>query len=80
MEAKLAQQLVFIEQEALYETFIDLRKAYDVMDCGECLEILEGYGVGLNILQLINTFWELAILACRASGYYGEPFLRHTEA
>ena len=74
MEAKLAQQLAYIEQEALYETFIDLRKAYDAMDRERCLEILEGYGVGPNILRLIERFWELAILVCRASGYYGEPF------
>ena len=49
----------FIKQEALYETFIDLRKAYDVMDRERCLEILEGYGVGPNILRLIERFWEL---------------------
>jgi len=74
MEAKLAQQLAFIEQEALYETFIDLRKAYNAMDRERCLEILEGYGIGPNILRLIKRFWELAILVYRASGYYGKPF------
>ena len=53
MEANLAQQLDFIEQEALYEIFIDLRKANDAMERERCLEILEGYGVGPNILRLI---------------------------
>ena len=49
MEVKLAQQLAYIEQEALYMVFIDLRKVYDAMDPGRCPKILEGYGVGPNI-------------------------------
>ena len=36
MEAKLAQQLAFIEQRPLYGIFLDLRKAYDAMDRGRC--------------------------------------------
>ena len=31
-KAKLAQQLAYLKQEALYETFIDLKKAHDAMD------------------------------------------------
>jgi len=40
-EAKLAQQLAYIEQEALFQTFIDLKKAYDTMDREHCLETLK---------------------------------------
>jgi len=29
IEAKLAQQLAWMEQEPLYQVFVDLRKAYD---------------------------------------------------
>jgi len=76
-EAKLAQQLAYLEQEALYMVFIDLWKAYDAMDCGRCLEILEEYGVGPNMLRLISYFWDNAELVCRASGYYGVPFKAH---
>ena len=43
MEAKLAQQLAFRRQKALYGVFIDLQKAYDAMDRDRCLEILAGY-------------------------------------
>ena len=50
------QQLVFIEQCPLYGLFLDLRKAYDAMDRGRCLQILEDCGVGPNALQLIKTF------------------------
>ncbi len=34
IEAKLAQQLAWMEQEPLYQVFVDLRKAYDHLDWG----------------------------------------------
>ena len=74
IEAKLAQQYFHREQTPLYGIFIDLRKAFDALDRDRCLEILEKYGVGNNIVRLIKTFWDQAIMVCRASGYYGEPF------
>ena len=45
LEAKLAQQLVFIEQGALYKIFFDLSKTYSTMDRQRALEILAGYCV-----------------------------------
>jgi len=60
----LAQQLAFLEQEALHSVFIDLKKAYDAMDRERCLEILEGYGVGPNMLRLLEHFWDVTMLAC----------------
>ena len=74
IEAKLAQQLAYIEQEALYGIFIDLRKAYDAMDRERCLEILAAYGVGPKMCRLIKHFWDTADLVCRAGGVYGTPF------
>ncbi len=50
IEAKLQQQLAWAEQEPLYQIYLDLRKAYDTLDLGRCLEILAGYGVGPNLL------------------------------
>ena len=38
LQVKLAQQLAFWEQEAWYQIFLDLRKAYDAMARGWCLE------------------------------------------
>ena len=74
IEAKLAQQYFHREQTPLYGIFIDLRKTFDALDRDRCLEILEKYGVGNNILRLIKTFWDQAVMVCRASGYYGDPF------
>ena len=53
-EVKLAQQLAYIEQVPLYGVFIDLRKAYDAIDRGRCLEILKAYGVGPKMLKVIS--------------------------
>ena len=74
MEAKLAQQLAFVERTPLYVIFVDLRKAYDAMDRGRCLKILRDAGVGEKALCLIARFWRDAELVCRAGGRYGRPF------
>ena len=75
MEVKLAQQLVYLKQVPLYGLFIDLRKAFNAMDRKRCLQILEDCGVGPKIRRLIQTFWRLALLVCKAWGCYGRPFL-----
>ena len=74
MEMKLAQQWAFIEQTPLYGIFVDLRKAFDAMDRGRTLKILEDRGVGPKTLRLIRKFWELAEMVCRAGGSYGRRF------
>mmetsp|Transcript_7501 Transcript_7501/g.17018 ORF Transcript_7501/g.17018 Transcript_7501/m.17018 type:complete len:296 (-) Transcript_7501:86-973(-) len=73
-EAKLTQQLAYLEQAPLYGIFIDLRKAYDAMDRDRCLEMMEAYGVGPNLRRLIKFFWDNAELVCRANGVFGKPF------
>jgi len=77
IEAKLAQQLAFLEQETLHSVFIYLKKAYDTMDREQCLEIFEGDGVGLNMIRLLENFWDVAMLVCRAVGVYDAAFQAH---
>jgi hypothetical protein len=65
IEAKLAKQLAWMEQEPLYQVFVDLRKAYDHLDHKCCLVIMTGYGVGLKLLCLqaksgIRLSWSVA--------------------
>ncbi len=74
IEAKLAQQLVHLEQTIFFGVFIDLQKAFDAMDCGRCLGILALHRVGPKMLRLICNFWDLATNVCQVNGNYGRPF------
>ena len=74
MEAKLAQQLAFVEQAPLFGIFIDLRKTYDTMDWDRCIDICVEAGVGPNAVRLVINFWEGGNLYCRAARYYGRAF------
>jgi hypothetical protein len=71
IEAKLVQQLAYLEQMPFFGFFIDLRKAFDAIDCGCCLEILGLHGVGPKMLHLIRNFWDSATNVCQAKGNYG---------
>ena len=46
LEAKILQKIAGIRQEVLYDIFVDIHMAYDALDWGHVLVILEGYGVG----------------------------------
>ena len=46
MEAKLEQQLAWIERDPLLQVFLNIRKAYDSLYQGRCMEILPEYGLG----------------------------------
>ena len=45
IEAKLEQQLVGIVHEPLFQVFIDVRKAYNSLDRGICMEIIREYSL-----------------------------------
>jgi hypothetical protein len=73
-EAKLAQQLAWVEQEPLFQVFVDLCKAYDHLNRTKCLEIMIGYGVGPKLLPPQEKFWDQAEMVCRAGGSFDKPF------
>jgi hypothetical protein len=70
IEAKFQMQLSCVRRHMLYQVFIDLAKAYNTLDRGRTLEILEGYGVGKRILRLLNNFWDLLLVVARQGGYH----------
>ena len=74
IEAKLAQQLAWMEQEPLYQVLVDLRKAYDHLNHYGCIAIMTGYGVGPKLLRLQAKFWDQAQLVCHTRGSCGKPF------
>jgi hypothetical protein len=74
IEAKLAQQLSYLELKPFYGVFLDLRKAFDAMDREWAIMLLEGYGAGPRMIRLIRGYWRDAIMVCQAAGYYGAAF------
>ncbi len=74
IEAKLAQQLSYLELKPFYRVFLDLRKAFDAMDREQCIMVLEGYGAGPRMIRSIRGFWRDAIMVCRVAGNYGMAF------
>ncbi len=74
IEAKLAQQLAHLEQTPSFGVLINLRKVFDAMDRGRCLEILALHRVGPKMLRLIHNFWDSVTNVCWAKGNYSCPF------
>jgi hypothetical protein len=57
IEAKLAQQLLYLELKAFLGVFLDLRKAFNSMDWERCILLLEGYGAGPLLVRLVHNYW-----------------------
>ncbi len=74
IEAKLVQQLTYLELKPFYGIFLDLQKAFDTMDREWCILILEGYGAGPQLVRLVRTYWQDVIMVCWATGFYGTAF------
>ena len=58
-------------QKTLHFIFLDLQKAYDTVDTKQLLEILEGYGVGPNILGLLKFYWDNQRCVAKNGNYHG---------
>ncbi len=74
IEAKLAQQFAWVEQDPLYQVFVDLRKAYEHLNRAKYLGIMTDYGVGPKLLHLQEKFWDEVEMVCCAGGSFGKPF------
>ena len=74
LELKLIQQVAALREEFLHAILLDLYKYYNALDRSRCLDILEGYGVGLRALRLLQLYWAKLRMVARAGEYYGETF------
>jgi hypothetical protein len=67
-------QLAKLTINPLYFVFLDLKKAYDALDRDRMTKILEGYGVGPNIMRFINIVWIIETVVPKQAGFYGKSF------
>ena len=74
MEAKLVQQLAEIVHEPILQVFIDMRKAYDSLDRGRCMEIIRGYGLGPKLQRLIHRLWDKQEVVSKSGKFFGSLF------
>ena len=58
LESKMAHHLAGISHEPLFQVLLDVRKEYNSIDRGWCLEILRGYGLGPNMARILTHYWE----------------------
>ena len=67
-------------QKTLHFIFLNLREAYDTVNREQLLEILEGYGVGPNILGLLKFYWDHQRCVAKTGKYHRETFVPYHNA
>ena len=58
LEDNIAQQLSGLAHKPLFQVVLNVRKAYESLDRGQCLEILRGYVIGPNLPCLLKNYWK----------------------
>ncbi len=71
IEAKLQQELASILGVALYQVYLDLKKAYDKLDRTRLDQTLAGYGVGPLCRRLLRNYGFGQKIVPRKAGFCG---------
>ena len=53
--ANILQNIEDIQKEVLYDIYVYIQKVYDALDWGRALAVLEGWGVGTQVLQMFES-------------------------
>ena len=54
--------------------FLDICRTCDSLDRERCIEVLSGYGVGLNLARLLKSYWEQQRIAPKTGKFLGKEF------
>ena len=71
LEANMSQQIVGIAHKPLFRVFLDIRKSYNSMDRGLCLEVMKWYGMGLNLDRLLKSYWGRNMIVTKICKFLG---------
>ena len=74
IEDNMDQQLSRISHEPLFPVFLDVRKSYDLLDRGVCMEILRGYELRPNMSLLVVHYWEKQSIFPKVGKFLGQLF------
>ena len=74
LESKLAKQLAGLAHEPLFQVCLDIRKAYDSLEREQCLEVLNGYGMGPNLTHLLKSYWGRQRIAPKTGKFLRKAF------
>ena len=74
LEAKLAHQLAGIFHDPLFQVLLDVRKDYNYLDMGSCMNILEGHVLGTKLHILQHRFGYDQAVVPKARRFYGQNF------
>ena len=77
LEAKFLRQLAEIMDEVLYEVFLDLWDACDLLDREQYMEILVGFRVGPRMERILRNYWDHLSMVARVGRYCGTLFKGH---
>ena len=56
--AKLAKHLAGLVHKPLFQVFLIVQHSYDSLDRERCIELLRGYGLGTNLAQILDNYWQ----------------------
>ena len=73
-EANLLQKLTAMREDTSYQMFLNLHKAYGVLEREMCLHILGWYGAAPQALCLLRTYLECLTITAKAGIYHARPF------
>jgi hypothetical protein len=79
MNIKLLMQSIQRDINPMYMIFLDIKKAYDLVDRERVLQLLQQYGVGPNICSIIEKIWKNDKLIPKQNKFLENPYLQQEE-
>ena len=58
----------------MFQVFMEIRKAYESLERGRCLDVLRVYGMEPNLAQLIATYWDWQRIVPKTGKFLGKEF------